>query len=131
MALRTPEVKVATEPAARSIWLISHPPKISPAGLVSAGMAMVRMVGFPVGGWSVLVIALSFLGALRRAFATMPGSEYQIRGWSGPNEWFGHGKPIASYIHGKCAAGPRLVTLEERHGNRNRRDQGCDWLGDD
>ncbi|WP_392663062.1 hypothetical protein [Amaricoccus sp. B4] len=31
--------------AARSIWLISQPPKMSPAGLVSAGIATVRMAG--------------------------------------------------------------------------------------
>src|SRR5690606_7772826 len=34
---------------AMSIWLITQPPKISPAGLVSAGMARVRMVRAPLG----------------------------------------------------------------------------------
>lgn len=41
----------ATLPAAKSIWLISQPPKMSPEGLVSAGMAIVRIVGAPCGSW--------------------------------------------------------------------------------
>ncbi len=39
--------RAATLPAARSICAISQPPKMSPAGLVSAGMAMVRITGGP------------------------------------------------------------------------------------
>src|SRR4051812_46519276 len=41
--------RAAALPAARSIWAISQPPKMSPAGLVSDGMAMVRMAGSPLG----------------------------------------------------------------------------------
>ena len=43
VAARPRAVSAARLPAARSIWLISHPPKMSPAGLVSAGIAMVRI----------------------------------------------------------------------------------------
>src|SRR5262245_55520038 len=39
----------ATLPAAKSICAISQPPKMSPAGLVSDGMAMVRIAGSPWG----------------------------------------------------------------------------------
>ena len=36
---------------ARSIWAMSQPPKMSPFGLASAGMAMVRSAGSrPSGG---------------------------------------------------------------------------------
>ena len=38
---------VAMLEAARSICDISQPPKMSPAGLASAGMAMVRITGSP------------------------------------------------------------------------------------
>ena len=44
---RYPSKRAATLPAARSICAMSHPPKMSPAGLVSAGMAMVRITGGP------------------------------------------------------------------------------------
>ena len=47
VAARPRAVSAARLPAARSIWLISQPPKMSPAGLVSAGMAMVRITGWP------------------------------------------------------------------------------------
>jgi hypothetical protein len=39
----------ARMPAARSICAITHPPKISPAGLASAGIARVRSVSSPSG----------------------------------------------------------------------------------
>src|SRR4051812_36014750 len=42
--------RAAALPAARSICAISQPPKISPAGLVSAGIAMVRIAGADAGG---------------------------------------------------------------------------------
>ena len=45
VAARPRAVRAARLPAARSIWLISQPPKMSPAGFVSAGMAMVRITG--------------------------------------------------------------------------------------
>jgi hypothetical protein len=41
--------RAAAFPAARSIWDSNHPPKISPAGFVSAGMAMVRIAGSQMG----------------------------------------------------------------------------------
>jgi hypothetical protein len=50
--------------AARSICDISQPPKMSPAGLASAGMAMVRITGSPSesdGGGDVSFDALSRL----------------------------------------------------------------------
>ena len=52
VAARPRAVSAARLPAARSIWVISQPPKMSPAGLVSAGMAIVRIAGLPAGGVS-------------------------------------------------------------------------------
>src|SRR5690606_5962962 len=45
---------------AMSIWLITQPPKMSPAGLVSAGMARVRMVSVPEGSAAGSVMVRSF-----------------------------------------------------------------------
>jgi hypothetical protein len=65
--------RAAVLPAARSICAISQPLKMPPAGLVSAGMAMVRMTGAPVGDGdtlrhrnfsSVLVLAGGQLGGI-------------------------------------------------------------------
>jgi hypothetical protein len=42
--------RAAALPAAKSICAISQPPKMSPAGLVSAGIAIVRIAGADVGG---------------------------------------------------------------------------------
>jgi hypothetical protein len=36
-------------PLPKSIWEMIHPPKMSPLGLVSAGIAMVRMTSSPFG----------------------------------------------------------------------------------
>src|SRR6516164_4664803 len=52
VTVRPPARRVATVPPARSIWHSSQPPKMSPCGLVSAGMAMVRIAGSDVGGIS-------------------------------------------------------------------------------
>ena len=49
VAQRPRASRVARLPAARSICHISQPPKISPAGLVSDGMAIVRITDFPFG----------------------------------------------------------------------------------
>src|SRR5580700_10557022 len=49
---RPPARRTATVPPARSIWHSSQPPKMSPCGLVSAGMAMVRIAGSVSGGTS-------------------------------------------------------------------------------
>ena len=58
--------RAATLPAARSIWAISQPPKMSPAGLASAGMAMVRMAGSPRGwGEESLGVMAGFTGLER------------------------------------------------------------------
>src|SRR5690606_8166900 len=45
---------------AMSIWLITQPPKMSTAGLVSAGMASVRMVSEPVGSVGLGFMSGSF-----------------------------------------------------------------------
>src|ERR1700686_3868880 len=52
---RPPACRTATVAPARSIWQSSQPPKISPCGLVSAGMAMVRIAGSASGGTSTAV----------------------------------------------------------------------------
>src|SRR5580700_4002056 len=52
---RPPVRRTATDAPARSIWHNSQPPKISPCGLVSAGMAMVRIAGSVSGGTSTAV----------------------------------------------------------------------------
>src|ERR1700692_1325560 len=52
---RPPACRTATVAPARSIWQSSQPPKISPCGLVSAGMAMVRIAGSVSGGTSTAV----------------------------------------------------------------------------
>src|SRR3954449_4662143 len=44
--------RVATVLPARSIWHSSQPPKMSPCGLVSAGIATARSAGSVVGGTS-------------------------------------------------------------------------------
>src|SRR5579864_948128 len=44
--------RVATVEPARSIWHRSQPPKMSPCGLVSAGMAMARSAGSDAGSTS-------------------------------------------------------------------------------
>src|SRR5271169_6461427 len=49
---RPPARRVATVEPARSIWQRSQPPKISPCGLVSAGMAMARSAGSDFGSTS-------------------------------------------------------------------------------
>ena len=55
VAVRPPARRQAVTPPARSICAISQPPKMSPLGLVSAGMATVRIAGSPGGGASVSV----------------------------------------------------------------------------
>src|SRR3569832_2651493 len=50
VAVRPPARRTATVAAARSIWAICQPPKMPPEGLVSAGMAMVRIAGASAGG---------------------------------------------------------------------------------
>src|SRR6202043_1444326 len=50
--------RVATVLPARSICDNSQPPKISPAGLASAGIAMARSAGSDCGGGSVASLAL-------------------------------------------------------------------------
>src|SRR5436309_5678789 len=49
--------RVATVPPARSICESSQPPKISPCGLASAGMAMARSAGSPRGSRSEVSVA--------------------------------------------------------------------------
>src|SRR5580704_15324999 len=49
---------VATVPPARSICDSNQPPKISPCGLASAGIAMARSAGSDCGGASVASLAL-------------------------------------------------------------------------
>lgn len=64
--------RAATLPAARSICDSNHPPNMSPAGLVSAGIAIVRMQGFSSGGAPVersIVPALCVHEALCRSAA--------------------------------------------------------------
>src|SRR5580692_10936860 len=48
--------RVAAALPARSICDISQPPKISPCGLVSIGIAMAQSVGLILGGASVWVV---------------------------------------------------------------------------
>src|ERR1700688_4057017 len=50
--------RVATVLPAKSICDSSQPPKISPAGLASAGIAMARSAGSDCGGASVVSLAL-------------------------------------------------------------------------
>src|ERR1700687_605341 len=46
---RPPARRTATMVPARSIWHSSQPPKMSPCGLVSAGIATARSVGSDLG----------------------------------------------------------------------------------
>src|ERR1700722_5611206 len=48
------DTRAATLLAAKSIWLISQPPKMSPLALESAGMAICRIIGMPSGGHSFI-----------------------------------------------------------------------------
>src|SRR4051812_10238043 len=59
--------RVATVLPARSIWHRSQPPKMSPCGLVSAGMAMARSAGSLSGSTSPLDEA-SFFGETSSIF---------------------------------------------------------------
>ena len=52
VAVRPFARRVATVPPARSICDSSQPPKMSPCGLASAGIAMARSVGSQGGGAS-------------------------------------------------------------------------------
>jgi hypothetical protein len=55
-----PLARVPAEmPAARSISDMIQPPKMSPAGLVSAGIATVRSASSPVGSVAAFVMARS------------------------------------------------------------------------
>src|SRR5690606_14887072 len=63
VATRPPTCSTAAMAPAMSIWLITQPPKMSPAALVSAGMAMVRMVMAPRGSVNSLIgVLLRLLG---------------------------------------------------------------------
>src|ERR1700704_4674929 len=57
VAVRPLARRVATVPPARSICDSSQPPKISPCGLASAGMAMARNAGSIWGGWADVSVA--------------------------------------------------------------------------
>jgi hypothetical protein len=57
VAVRPFARRVARVPPARSICDSSHPPKMSPHGLVLAGMAMARSAGSVWGGFSVVSLA--------------------------------------------------------------------------
>src|SRR5947209_655548 len=61
--------RVATVPPARSIWERSQPPKMSPCGLASAGIAIARNVGSLCGG----------------------GAELSLAGMENRSGYFGHG----------------------------------------
>src|SRR3981081_1530196 len=54
----------ATLPPARSIWASSQPPKMSPLGLASAGIAMARKAGSPASeaGECAVFLGLSVIG---------------------------------------------------------------------
>ena len=58
----------ATLPPARSICESSQPPKMSPLGLASAGMATVRSAGSRAGGWEGASLSLMFGTSLVRCF---------------------------------------------------------------
>jgi len=58
VATRPPATSLAVTIPARSIWHSSQPPKISPMGLVSAGMATVRSERSP---WGTGVLSMSFM----------------------------------------------------------------------
>jgi hypothetical protein len=45
VTVRPLAARMATSPAARSICAISQPPKMSPLGLASAGIAVTRIAG--------------------------------------------------------------------------------------
>src|SRR6267142_2241224 len=69
--------RVATVLPARSICDNSQPPKISPCGLASAGIAMARSAGSDRGGASVASLALMGLillppGSRRRQISARP-----------------------------------------------------------
>src|SRR5690606_24843243 len=70
---------------AMSIWLITQPPKMSPAGLVSAGMARVLMVSAPLG-WVAsvcmgLVLFGTFDGPAAHSFLPMLAAKGEIDGF--------------------------------------------------
>src|SRR5210317_273501 len=60
VALRPLAIRAAVLPAAKSIWAINQPPKISPAGFVSAGIAIVLMAGSWLGNSAVVTSLSSF-----------------------------------------------------------------------
>ena len=75
VTLRPSAMRMAMLPAARSICAISQPPKMSPDGLVSAGMAITRIIalfnlkpGVKVADYEAWARAVD-LPVVRRPFA--------------------------------------------------------------